>query len=184
MGFRGTRLRGPKGTKVDCMAHPTTNISNKTLEKLKELGLATKTPVGRLIAIAIDNEFEQPEPFRYDLKRLAASDPIEDNSEEAQKIYTYIMGSFQTGISYCLLMICRLDFGVSDKTRVMVGLDELIRKKIMMEVESLSPWTKGELLIKPAKDVIRHDKKQRKYKELEKLTKATLEKGVLHSVKR
>lgn len=167
-----------KFTKEDCMAHPTVNMGIQAFEQLRALSVARGVPIGRLVAIALETEMEQLDSFRFDIVKVPPEELTEENTDEAQKLYTYIMKNFKSGVPYATLLLCRLDFGVPEKRRVMIGIAELLKKRMMEEVASTTPWGNGEMLIKPAKDVAKYEKKQRRYRDLEKL-----DKGVLHEIK-
>lgn len=135
------KKKDPNATKLpDAMAHPSTNTSYATVEKLKEFNRATGIPFSRLIAIAIDNEFDSTTPFNYPIPWPETEYVEGDYMDEAVKIYNYMKNTFKGPIGYDMLLLLRLDIGVEDKKRMMGGVRELLEKNMIIQSKSSHAW--------------------------------------------
>lgn len=101
----------------------------KVMEQLKKLSIEKNVPVSRLIAIALDNEMESPNPFNYPVE-LPTSEYIPYGYvDEAGKILTFLM-SLPAGTGLDSLMLCRREIGINDKETFMLAVRELLEKDL------------------------------------------------------
>lgn len=137
------------------MMHPSVNISKKIFEKLKNISEEMSLPMSRLIAIAIDNEFESSQPFTYKIDTDLEEYDEDKYIVEAKKVFNYLKKNFKNGIGYDMLLLCRLDFDISDKKKVLLGCRVLLNKELAEEKVSKSPWNpKGYKMIKIADEIV------------------------------
>lgn len=165
--YKNKPRRNPNAPKAhDALAHPSTNISKVTYELLQEMARVRKIPVPKLIAYAIDNEFDSPSPFTYDY-----STPDEEYEEgkyhdASYKIFKYLTdGNFPNGTGKDMLLLCRRDMGIETKTEFLLGYRELLEKEQIEEVPVKSMfYSKDHLWVSLRKDLL--PKKKRAYKEI------------------
>lgn len=100
---------------------------------LKEYSKKYQLPMSRLIAMAVDNEFDQETPFHYPCV-LPVTQFIEGAYvEEAQKIMKYLE-KFPSGISRDQLMLNRRSVGIISRENLLLGFRELLENGIIIEV--------------------------------------------------
>lgn len=100
-------------------------IPRSTFKMLDELRFERQVPVSRLIAYAIDNEFDSKIPFNYPCA-LPAHDFIEyEYADEAARMATF-MERFPAGVSKDSLMLLRRDMKIEQRSRVMGAYRELL----------------------------------------------------------
>lgn len=159
----------------DAMAHPSANVSKSTFERITNLSESTGIPIARLMAIAIDNEFETANPFSYELPDISKTDYIEEQYfKESVKIHSYLLHNWIGGIGYEQLLICRADFGISDKTTVLLAVRELLKKEMLEEITTKKPWLpKPEKVLKIPSHSRLVAEEQKKYKKTEAFKKLT-----------
>jgi hypothetical protein len=110
----------------------------ETIEILKERSRVTGVPISRLIAFAVDNELDAPNPFCY-LTELPDNVYIEGAyMDQAQKILRFLQ-KFPSGIGRDMLMLCRRDMSVGNKQNFLLGLRELYETNMI--VDSKPPST-------------------------------------------
>lgn len=163
--------RSPKTPKEknDALEHPSCNISKSSFKKIKAIAAQSKIPIARLIAIAIDNEFDTANPFSYEIPSLDNIPYIEDAAfSESAKIHNYLMNNWAAGIGYDQILIVREDIGISDKTRLLLGVRELLKKEMLIEKNyKETPWSKaGKILCIPEESRYIAEE-QKKYKKIE-----------------
>ncbi len=108
-----------------------TIVSNTRKNQIEEIAKSLGLPVSRLIAIAIEHEFEREKPFEYDM-RLPKEEMIEMSyPDEGYRIIEY-MKKF-SGISQDLMVILRHDMGISDRATFLLALRDCIDKKFLVE---------------------------------------------------
>lgn len=104
----------------------------ETIEILKERSHKTGIPVSRLIAFAVDNELDAPNPFCY-LTELPDNIYIEGAyMDQAQKILRFLQ-KFPIGVGRDMLMLCRRDMGVGNKQNFLLGLRELYETNMIVD---------------------------------------------------
>lgn len=108
-------------------------LPKKMAEIIKMRAAAMGLPVSRLICYAIDNELDAPVPFTYATELPLTGYTEFAYSDEAQKIYNYLL-KFPSGIGRDYLVLCRRDFGIASRDDVLLGLRELIEQDVVREV--------------------------------------------------
>jgi len=154
----------------DAMEHPSCNIGKRTFQTLEDFKVSHRIPVARQIAIALDNELDSQKPFNYPAPDISQIPFVEgEYFSESVKIYQYIADHWKHGIGIDLLLLCRLDFNIPDKTQVMLGLRELIHNEQVVEAISKKPWDPPNYaFIKLTDDAKLREKKNNKYKNITK----------------
>ena len=136
--------------------------------RLRDQSRLLGLPMSRLVAIALDNEFDQAEPFNYNTE-------LPDNADdyayvtESDKMLTYIC-RYPNGIGRDHLCLARYEFGVNDRSVVLAALKSLLDTGMVEEVEPTRTkfkfWISTYRLIR-AKDIHRKERKPRKFKKVE-----------------
>ncbi len=98
-------------------------------ERAEEMGL----PVGRLIAIAVDNELDAPVPFNYPCQLPITTYIEHAYVEEAQKIVNYL-NTMPNGMGREMLMLARRDIGIPNRDTLMAAYRELLQCGVIEEV--------------------------------------------------
>jgi hypothetical protein len=101
-------------------------------EKLKKLSYEKRVPISMLIAIAIDNEFDSPNPFNYPVDEPTSEFIPEAFFKEANKIYDFLV-EFPQGFDKASLMLLREDIGITGKDEFRFGLRELLLSETLVE---------------------------------------------------
>lgn len=106
----------------------------KSMEKiLREKSKALGLPMSRLIAIALDNELDSPDPFNYPTQMPSSEFVEHAYTEEAQKLIRFL-GKFKYGTGRDSIMLCRRDFGVVNRETVMLAYREAMEAGFIEEV--------------------------------------------------
>ncbi len=114
-------------------ASATTFLSHVTFQMLKKKAEDMGLPVSKVIAIAIDNEMDSPNPFNY-LCQMPSSTYIDGAyMDEAMKIYKYLK-KFPYGVARDTLVMHRRDMGILNKDAFMFGYRELLEKDQAEEI--------------------------------------------------
>lgn len=141
------------------------SLHNAVMAKSHELGV----PPSFIIAYAVDKELTEGEPFEYPCE-MPASVFIEDAyNEEAVKIYQFIRKFGPMSIE--MIMASRRDFGVLNKTTVMLAIRELFNKNVFVELlyPSWIKWFKfGQQVKFVTPKTLDHEKKEKERAELKK----------------
>jgi len=114
------------------------SVSKSVSDKLEAFMKVRKLPIGRLIAMAIENELMKGvDAFTgFDLEQ--PSEPYEEYkySDEASKILKYITKYGQMGLD--MLLVLRHDMGIPDAYIFKLAFRELVEKEM---VEKCTPYT-------------------------------------------
>lgn len=104
-------------------------------KRLKEISRMKGMPMSRLLAIAMDNELDQEEPFRY-VCDIPDDDYVEyEHAHAAGKLLEWLL-KMPTGAGVDMMLLARRDIGIFSRESVLRGLRELIEKKM---VEAIRP---------------------------------------------
>lgn len=158
------------------------HIPRGTAEILKKLSEERDLPISKLVCYAVDNELDCEPTFNFETP-LPKGDYREfEYAEEAAKILKYLMQHFQRpGTGLDMLMLCRRDFGIESKERLLLGFRELLEKKMIEEFYPHNVkfrYGKGYKYYRPSRDVI-EESKVRKNSAIRKIN-SSLAKGPLY----
>lgn len=103
------------------------NIPQFTAQMLEKISAERKLPVGRLVAYAIDKEFDESFPFEYDLEMPKNSYIPGAYAEEAARIRTILM-KFPRGVGLDVLCLFRQSVEIGSKSKFMEGYRELFMR--------------------------------------------------------
>lgn len=136
--------------------------------RLRDQSRLLGLPMSRLVAIAIDNELDQEQPFHY-------STDLPENAgdyayvTESDKLLTYIC-RYPNGIGRDHLCLARHEFGINDRSVVLAALKSLLVSEMVEEViptkTKFKFWISSYRLIR-AKDIHRKERKPRKFRRVE-----------------
>ncbi len=133
MGKDFYNLKGPRKPQRDqVLGDVRVYLSATTLKPMEELAVERGVSISRLFQIAVDNEFDQPEPFKYDISMPMTPYIERQFVEEGGKLLNFL-ARFGSGISMHLLVLCRRDFGIIDKQRVLLALREVMKMGLVEE---------------------------------------------------
>lgn len=107
-------------------------IGRATYKVLEEISQRRKLPISRLIAIAVDNELDSPNPFFYPFEMPQNAFIENAYIEEAQKIVR-LLEHFEQGIGPEALLLLRRETGIPSKEAFMLAFRELLEAKIIVE---------------------------------------------------
>ena len=153
-----------------------TYISDYHYTKLEELKKDRVTSISRLLAIAIDNELEEEDPFLFDYT-LPEFDVNNDMAyiDEAGKILNFLN---LTGKSYGLdvLLMLRFDIGIPSKILFLGGFNEALIKGFITVDKGHRPPSQDfgseyDYYKSAPLDPINEKAKRKKIKELKQLEK-------------
>lgn len=142
--------------------------------KLKDASRLQGLPMSRLMAIALDNEFDQEMPFHYPTDLL--DEPYEEYAyvNEANKILDYLC-KFRNGIGRDALLLSRRDLGIEKREDILRGLRELYEKDMIEDVvprrTRFTFWLNSYRVVR-VKDVIFEERKPKKMKRIDHNIKA------------
>ncbi len=100
-------------------------------QKAEEIGM----PMSRLVAIAVDNELDQSEPFTYPCPMPAEPYTEFTHVQEATKLFKF-MQRLPEGTTLESLMLCRRDIGLETRADLMLAYRELLEKGM---IETFKP---------------------------------------------
>ena len=100
------------------------------MEKLVYWSKIKKLPMSRLIAIALDKEFDEVDPFLYDCSLPSEEFEEYAYADQAGKILRYLKDQ-SVGMSIEMLTLLRADYGVPDKSEMLAGLKECVDKDLI-----------------------------------------------------
>lgn len=105
-------------------------VSKTARKRLEELMLTKKVPISRLVAIAIEHEFERDKPFDYSVD--LPQDEYVDMAfaDEAGKILDYMKMS--GGMPLEMMVLNRHDIGIPDKERYLLAFRECLLKGFLV----------------------------------------------------
>ncbi len=132
------RPKDPNAPKVDYSKGPFDSVrvfmSRTDRAKLKEYSELTGLPMSRLMAIAFDNELDQPVPFNYPCI-LPLTQYIEGAyTDEAGKLLRFLGATFPDGTGRDMLMLCRREIGIDNRETFMLAYRELLEMGLIEEV--------------------------------------------------
>jgi len=109
-------------------------------DKLKEHSDTTGVPISRAICYAVYNELETENPFELDI--AIPKIPYVENAftDEARKIYKYLMLFGNKGTSIDFLVLGRFQMKIADKRGVLLGYRELLEADM---IELIAPNSKA-----------------------------------------
>ncbi len=112
------------------MVRMVTVIAKDTEIKIKGMAALSKSSFSRLIAIAIDHEFERERPFEFDIT-LPPSGDYESftYSDEGGLLLNYM--STMRGIGLDTLMLMRYDIGIPDKQIFLATVRECLDNDVL-----------------------------------------------------
>jgi hypothetical protein len=114
------------------------SIPNEQYKFLCKLSESTMLPLSRLISYAVDNERDSRTPFYYPAAEPQTIYVPHAYTDEAQNIFAFIQ-RFPSGISRDNLLIFRRQFGVPNKSVVLLALRELLEMKLVFETAVKPP---------------------------------------------
>jgi hypothetical protein len=101
---------------------------------LKEHNMRTGIPISTLVAIALDNELDQAEPFRYSCKCPNVPYVEYAYQNEAGKIFQFLQQHDGKGFDLETLVLLRRDIGIAERDRFLLALREI------SHVDSIVEW--------------------------------------------
>lgn len=104
-------------------------ISKTRRQEIEKICLRKKIPLGILVAIAIEHEFERENPFSYDVSDPADKYLEHAFSNEANKIVLYMRLCF--GMSLENMCLVRHDIGIPDKKVFLLAFRECVRARLL-----------------------------------------------------
>ena len=124
-----------KSTVDDDMIDVQTRLAISTKDHLTELSRTMGVSRSRLIAYAVDNEMDSPQPFNFAIQ-LPTTPYVEGQyMSEAGKVLRYIARS-NNGCVREAVILCRRDIGVPDKEILMLAVRELLELGHIEEYKS------------------------------------------------
>ena len=156
-------------TREDCLVHLKGNFSKKCADEMIEIARNLNLPLTRAIAIAVDNELETAKPFDFPIPNVDDIPYVEDEYyQEGGEIEKYIIKNWSNGIGIEMLLLCRKDFNIPDKTHVVLAVRELMKKHRLSEIEVTNRWTgRKDKVLQVDPRIRNYVKTQRKYKDIE-----------------
>ena len=137
MGIKPGPYKRVYSRQDDLFQKETPFIPKNTCAILREKSIELGLPISRLIAIAIDNELDQPEPFNY---------PVDLPDTYTEYLYAKECASIlkclqkaPTGLGRDMLVLARRDLGIADRAVLLVCLRELYDKGLAEEIRPLRP---------------------------------------------
>lgn len=122
------RLRNPDDPITSIEAH----FPKHTMAVLKSYSENHAIPISQLIMRAVDNELDQPEPFKYSVEFPEVTFVEGQYIDEARRIYEFLK-TRETGFDRETLMASRRMMNLEDKTLFLLGLRELLNQKMLVE---------------------------------------------------
>lgn len=101
-----------------------THLSPRTAEILSKKSKEIGESIAKLIAIAVDNELEAPNPFYFSADLPTTEFIPHAYTELASKVYDYLK-RFPSGVSPNHLLLNRRDAGIESKEEFLLALREL-----------------------------------------------------------
>ena len=117
-------------------------VCRDTANKLQEMEKSDNgLPIYRLIQIAVDNEFEKPEPFKFPLKWKDEPYVEDKYAHEAQLMFEFIKNYTGTDgnggkLNLLMLILLRRRYGIIEREKCYRAYCELLRAGIIEEYTS------------------------------------------------
>lgn len=109
-------------------------IPKSLYDSLRTKSEQTKLPMSRLVAFAIDKELDQGDKaFSYDVEMPKTVYIEGAYIEEGGKIYRYLVKN-GTPLSIDQLVLARREIGILNKTTLLLGIRELIKRTTLVEL--------------------------------------------------
>jgi len=148
----------------------TTYVSEHHYKELYKYAENKKIPKSRLLAIALDNEMSNKNPFDYNLGVVSAK----SNESDQAKIINYVKTA-KGHLGKDLLCLSRQDIGIDDKADLLKALEDLIKSGVIAtykkpKLANRPEEAPGYLCYKLKSDMLPDDKEKRR-KQYEKLKK-------------
>lgn len=145
-----------------------TFLGPKTLKKLQAIAIDRDLPVARLIAYAIDNEFDVQPPFDFNYEIPTHPPYVEfQYAKQAQKVLSYLH-NFPIGTGIDMLVLCRREYDIESPQEVLFAIRELLEKQMVISfypTKSIHRFAKDYKYLKVHPDFARHERDQ-KYRPL------------------
>lgn len=117
----------------DTFSRPSVHMPRANFALLKKISEERDIPISKLINYAVDNELDCDPPFNYNIQAPDIPYKEFEYSDAASKILRFMAKHFPLGTGLDMLVLCRRDFGVENKTAVILGYRELMQKEMIEE---------------------------------------------------
>lgn len=116
----------------------TVEVSAKTAKMLTEISEERQVSVSRLVAYAIDNEFEVDVAFSFPCNLPENQPYIESEYYDEAGRLIHLIQKFPLGASIDTLMLCRRDIGIQDRKTLLLAYRELLTMALIEEFKPTS----------------------------------------------
>lgn len=122
--------RTPRTREDDPFQEVTANIPKSIHTILKAKSIELNQPISKLIAMALDNELEAPQPFNYPVD-LPTSTFVQDAyTDESGRIFSFLE-KVNYGMSLDHLLLLRRNMGIMNKSVFLLGFRELLQTNMI-----------------------------------------------------
>ncbi len=106
-------------------------ITDKHYQEMLRLSQEKKLPMSRLVAVAIDNEFQTDKPFEWPMYPVIEGEYVEFAYAHEAGLILNFLKTQMNGMGIDLLLLLREDIGITDKEVFLAAFRECLEKGLL-----------------------------------------------------